>query len=682
MLQNSLLKPESIAVIGASENQSKPGGKVIYNLLSGGFKGKIYGVNPKEISIKGVDHISGIDLLPKVDLAILSIPAALCVNTVEKLAKAGTKGFIIYSAGFAEAGENGIELENQLITIAEKYNAQIIGPNCIGIINGHYKGVFTTPVPHYYEEGCELISSSGATAVFIMEAAHAVGLKFSNIYSIGNAGQTGVEEILKHMDATYDPKRSPKVKLLYLENIRNPFKFLKHASSLVRKGCHIAAIKSGYSEAGSRAASSHTGAIATSDTLIRALFKKAAIVYCNSREELINVAAVWQENKAIGKNVAIITHAGGSAVMLTDVLSSNGVNVPPIDEDKAKDLLKKLHPGSSVANPIDFLATGTADQLAEIIDFCEDLEEIDAMVVVFGSPGLFNVRDVYEVLHKKLKSCKKAIFPVLPSLINAGKEIQEFLDKGHVNFPDEVVLGKALASAANIDVPAYGKYDLAEMDYSRIRDIIAESKSGYLDTNIVRELLTAAGIEMVKEQEFYDEKGLENIQKSMEFPLVMKVLGPIHKTDVGGVSLNINSQEFLKKEFNRMMKISGAKGVLIQEMKKGEEFFAGAVKKGNFGHLVLCGMGGIFVEIIKDVANGLAPLSKQEAEKMIKSLKTYPIIQGYRGRAGINEAAFADVIVRLASLVHLAPEIEEIDMNPLIGNEKELVVVDARIRVS
>ncbi|WP_375579990.1 acetate--CoA ligase family protein [Marivirga tractuosa] len=682
MLQNSLLKPESIAVIGASENQSKPGGKVMYNLISGGFKGKIYGVNPKAISIEGVNHISGIDLLPKVDLAILSIPAALCVETVKTLAKAGTKGFIIYSAGFAEAGEEGIDLENQLISIAEKYNAQIIGPNCIGIINGHYKGVFTTPVPHYYEEGCELISSSGATAVFIMEAAHAVGLKFSNIYSIGNAVQTGVEEILEHMDATYDPEKSPKVKLLYLENIKNPFKFLKHASSLVRKGCHIAAIKSGYSEAGSRAASSHTGAIATSDTLIRALFKKAAIVYCNSREELINVAAVWQENKTIGKNVAIITHAGGSAVMLTDVLSSNGVNVPPIDEDKAKDLLKKLHPGSSVANPIDFLATGTADQLAEIIDFCEDLEEIDAMVVVFGSPGLFNVRDVYEVLHKKLKTCKKAIFPVLPSLINAGKEIQEFLDKGHVNFPDEVVLGKALASAANIDVPAYGKYDLAEMDYSRIRDIIAESKPGYLDTNIVRELLTAAGIEMVKEQEFYDEKGLENIQKSMEFPLVMKVLGPIHKTDVGGVSLNINSQEFLKKEFNRMMKISGAKGVLIQEMKKGEEFFAGAVKKGNFGHLVLCGMGGIFVEIIKDVANGLAPLSKREAEKMIQSLKTYPIIQGYRGRAGINEVAFADVIVRLASLVHLAPEIEEIDMNPLIGNEKELVVVDARIRLS
>ncbi|WKV12944.1 acetate--CoA ligase family protein [Marivirga harenae] len=682
MLQNSLLNPENIAIIGASENQSKPGGKVIFNLISGGFKGKIYGVNPKVISIEGVEHIAKVDLLPKVDLAILSIPAALCVETVNTLAQAGTKGFIIYSAGFAEAGETGIKLENQLIAIAEKFNAQIIGPNCIGIINGNYKGVFTTPVPDYNADGCELISSSGATAVFIMEAAHAVGLNFSNIYSIGNAGQTGVEEILEHMDTTYDPERSPKVKLLYLENIKNPFKFLKHASSLVRKGCHLAAIKSGYSEAGSRAASSHTGAIATSDTLIRALFKKAAIVYCNSREELINVAAVWQENKAIGKNIAIITHAGGSAVMLTDVLSVNGVNVPPIDEDKGKVLLEKLHPGSSVSNPIDFLATGTADQLAEIIDFCDELEEIDAMVVVFGSPGLFNVRDVYEVLHQKLQSCKKAIFPVLPSLVNAGKEIQEFIDKGHVNFPDEVVLGKALASAANLDVPAYGKYDLAEMDYSKIRDIIVESKSGYLDTNIVRELLTAAGIEMVKEREFYDEKSLAAVNKSMEFPLVMKVLGPIHKTDVGGVSLNINSQEFLKKEFNRMMKISGAKGVLIQEMKKGEEFFAGAVKKGNFGHLILCGMGGIYVEIIKDVANGLAPLSKREAEKMIQSLKTYPIIQGYRGKPGINEAAFADVIVRLASLVHLAPEIEEIDMNPLIGNERELVVVDARIRLS
>ncbi len=682
MLQNSLLNPENIAIIGASENQSKPGGKVIINLLKGGFKGDIYAVNPKKVAIEGVKHVSGIGDLPAVDLAILSIPAAYCMETVEILAEAGTKAFIIFSAGFGEAGVMGIKREQRLLEICNTYNATLIGPNCVGVINERYKGVFTTPVPAYHEEGCELISSSGATAVFIMEAAHSTGLKFSNIYSIGNASQTGVEEILEEMDLNFDPKTSPLVKLLYLESIKNPFKFLKHSASLIRKGCHIAAIKSGYSEAGGRAASSHTGAMATSDTLIRALFKKAGIVYCSGREELISVAGVWQNKKKAGKNIAIITHAGGSAVMLTDILSSLGMKIPPIPESKAKNLLSKLHAGSSVANPIDFLATGTAEQLGLITDFCEQLDEIDAMVVVFGSPGLFNVQDVYDVLDKKMNNCSKPIYPVLPSLVNAGKEIENFLAKGHVNFPDEVVLGRALANAALISPPSFGNTELSEMDYTGIRNILTEASDGYLNTSSVRALLTAAGIPMVKEMECFKEESLDEIMSQMQFPLVVKVIGPVHKTDVGGVSLNINSEHFLRSEFKRMMGIPGANGVLLQEMAKGEELFVGAVKKDQYGHLVLCGLGGIFVEVIQDIANGLAPLNREEAIEMMKSLKSYPIIEGYRGRKGVDENAFIEVIVRLSSLVYMAPEIQEVDINPLMGSERGVVAVDARVRVS
>ncbi|HLS29515.1 MAG TPA: CoA-binding protein, partial [Flavobacteriaceae bacterium] len=445
MIVPELISPKSIAVIGASENLSKPGGKVLENLLDGNFKGPIYGINKKPIAVEGIKYVADVKDLDPVDLAIIAIPAKYCKPVMRELIDKGTKAFIIFSAGFSEGGEEGIAMEKELVEMVDKVNGTLIGPNCIGVINKNYKGVFTTPVPEYDETGCEFITSSGATAVFLLESAQLTGLRFSNVYSIGNAAQTGVEEILEYMDQTFDPETSPRVKLLYLEEITNPFKFIKHATSLRKKGCRIAAIKSGYSEAGGRAASSHTGALATSDIVIRALFKKCGIVYCDSRDELIATGSVLQTKNLEGENIAIITHAGGSAVMLTDALTTNGLEVPAFDPEDTEELLSKLYPGSSVGNPIDFLATGTAKQLGEIIDFCDNYEKVDGMVVVFGSPGLFNVKDVYEVLDEKMKTSKKPIFPVLPSVINAAKEIKSFLAKGRVNFPDEVNLGKALA---------------------------------------------------------------------------------------------------------------------------------------------------------------------------------------------------------------------------------------------
>lgn len=682
MINKALLDPASIVVVGASENTKKPGGKVVENLLRGGFKGELYAVNPKEINIKGVKHFENTKKLPaNIDLAILSIPAAFCIEAIATLAEKNTKAFIIYSAGFGEAGEEGEQRERELLQLVENYNLTLIGPNCIGVINENYKGVFTTPVPDYHKNGCELISSSGATAVFIMEAAYFSGLRFSNVYSIGNASQTGAEELLEHMDENFNPKNNPRVKLLYLENIKNPFKFLKHTSSLIRKGCHIAAIKSGYSEAGSRAASSHTGAMATSDALIRALFDKAGVVYCSGREELINVASVWQNKSLKGPNIAIITHAGGSAVMLTDTLSSLGLKIPPIPIKKGKELLEQLNPGSSVANPIDFLATGNAEQLGKIIDFCNELDEIDGMVVVFGSPGLFQVKDAYEILDEKIKSCNKPIYPVLPSLLNASAEIQAFLDKGHVNFSDEVVLGNALGRSYNCPAPTFGETVLSEMNHNTIRDIIAQADDGYLDSTKTRKILMASGINMANQEECYHSEDLKSALKKLQFPLVIKVLGPVHKTDVGGVALNIHSEELLESEFERMMKIKGANGVLLQEMIAGEELYCGAAKKDSFGHLILCGLGGIFVEILADVSYGLAPLNREEVKKMLHSLKGYPILKGYRNRKGVNENAFIDAIMSISSLVYIAPEISELDINPFMGNEKNVVAVDARIRI-
>ncbi len=680
MINKALIAPKSIAVIGASSQPSKPGGKVLINLVQGGFNGKIYGVNPNSLNLEGVEHISHIDNLPHVDLAILAIPANQCLDAITILLKNNTKAFIVYSSGFGEAGEEGKKLEKEIVVLITKNNACLIGPNCIGVINENYKGVFTTPIPTFNPNGCELISSSGATAVFIMEAAISTGLSFSNIYSIGNASQISAEDILEYMDLNFN-ENSPRVKLLYMESINNPVKLMKHASSLIRKGCKIAAIKSGYSAEGGRAATSHTGALATSDIVIRALFNKAGIIYCSGRDELISVGCVLQSKEVVGKRVAIITHAGGSAVMLTDALCSRGMEVPFINEDKSKVLLSKLNAGSSVANPIDFLATGTAEQLGLIIDFCEGLDEIDSIIVVFGSPGLFNVKDAYEVLNNKMKTCKKTIFPILPSLINAKNEINDFLLNGHINFSDELVVGRALPHVFNCPKPTFGMTHLMDMETATIRGIINQASNGYLSVNQCHELLSACGINMVQEFKCDSLDSLNLILPKIKYPVVMKVLGPVHKTEVNGVSLNIIDSEFLKREFERMMNIPESMGVIIQPMVEGIELYCGAVKQGNFGHLILAGLGGIFVEVLHDISYGIAPLNKDETLRMIQSLKGYEIIKGYRNIKGVNEALYADAIMRIASLVNIAPEIAELDINPFKANMETVMAVDARIRI-
>ena len=681
MLNNQLINPRSIVVVGASNDVKKPGGKILKNILDGKFKGDIFVVNPGDKQIQGLDSYQKAEDLPQVDLAILAIPAKFCPAAIEVMAQQkNTRAFIVLSAGFSEAHENGRMLEERMVNAVNSVNGCLIGPNCIGVLNKNYKGVFTQPIPRFHQYGCDLISGSGATAVFIMEAGIRLGVKFSNIYSVGNGAQIGVEDVLEYMDLNYDPQEDPAIKLLYLETVAKPQKLLKHAASLIRKGVKIAAIKAGTTKAGSRAAASHTGAIANSDTAVRALFRKAGIVYCSSREELLTVASIFNYKKLVGKNIAVITHAGGSAVMLTDALSSGGLNVPPIEGEEADKLLTYLHPGSSVSNPIDFLATGTAEQLGIIIDYCEHkFSHIDAMVVVFGSPGLFDVENVYDVLAVKLDICSKPVYPVLPSVINAGREIQQFIDNGNINFPDEVILGTALAQVFKTPSPVSRSPDLPEIDLPRIREVIDNSQDGFLSPAKVAQLLDAAGIPRVPEFTTNKLDELLDCPFIMMYPLVMKVVGPIHKTDIGGVVLNVNSRLGLIQNFEQLMSLEGATAVMVQPMISGRELFIGAKHEAGFGHLVLCGLGGIFIEVLKDVRSGLAPLSREEALKMIRNLNSYKLLQGYRGKEGVNEDLFADIIQRVAALTLAAPEIMEMDINPLIGTTKQIVAVDTRM---
>ncbi|MBO7494754.1 MAG: acetate--CoA ligase family protein [Bacteroidales bacterium] len=688
MINPKLLNPKSIVICGASSDIHKPGGKALKNLLESAFQGQIYAVNPKETEVQGVKCYAKVDDLPQVDCAILCIAAKFCAQTVDVLTQQkGTKGFIIISAGFSEENAEGAAIEKHIVDAINAVGGSLIGPNCTGFLNTNYSGCFDTPIPKLDPKGVDFITGSGATAVFIKEYGMSNGLKFNSVWAVGNSAQLGIEDVLEHLDETFDPEKSSRVIMLYMEKIGDPMRLLKHSRSLINKGCHIAAIKSGGSAAGSRAASSHTGALATNDAAVDALFQKAGIVRCHNRQELTTVCGVFMHPEIKGKRCAVITHAGGPAVMLTDVLSNGGMEVPPLKDHPASPaLLAKLFGGSSVGNPIDFLATGTAEQLGYIIDTVEnEYDEIDFSVVIFGSPGLFSNKEVYDLLDEKMKTCKKPIFPVLPSIINVKDEINDFIAKGRINFPEECVLGNAIVKVYNTPKPQPEHVELPQVDVARIRATVDRCKDGYMEIADYNELLDAAGISRKKSVEVSKKEDALAFAKevgcSKDVPLVMKVVGPLHKSDVGGVTLGVKDLDTVAKEFDRLIVIPETYAVEMYPMLDGTDVYIGAIRDPKFGHQIFFGLGGIFIEVLKDVQSALAPITAAEAKEMLTKLRGYKILQGVRGQEPVNLDLYADQIARVSALVQAAPEIAEMDLNPLLGNPRYVTAVDARIRL-
>ena len=595
MINSALIDPKSIAIIGGSQNTGKPGGKIIENLLQSSFSGELYVVNPKSDVVQGLKSYHSIAEVPEVDLAILAIPAKFCPGTIEELCAKGTRAFIVISAGFGELDEEGKGYDLEILKSLKKYNACLLGPNCIGMIHENHHSVFTTPVPAIHRDGVEFISSSGSTAVFIVEAGMEIGLRFSNIYTVGNALQIKVEDFIEYLDVNFDPEKSSKVIMIYIENIGDPQRFIKHARSLRSKGTSIIALKAGMTDAGSRAASSHTGAMASPTVAVEAMFRKAGVISCVSRQELLYAAGILLTGLPKAGNMAVVTHAGGAGVMLTDALERGGMKVPEIGGKDADELLDLLFTGSSIKNPIDFLATGTAEQLALITDYCDQkFDHIDAISVIFGSPGLFDVTEVYKVLRHKIKNTDKPIYPILPSPVNTKEAIQEFIKSGNHFFPDESIFGQVISKL--MSEPRFfaeGDKEM-EMDIKTIRKVIDHAKEGYLPPDQVAELLMAANIPVIQEKYAKTVVELHDELSGFSFPIVMKVVGPVHKSDQGGVLINIEDIMEAEIGFQKLMGIPDATAVLIQPMLKGQELFIGAKREDGFGHLILFGMGGIF----------------------------------------------------------------------------------------
>ncbi len=679
MINEQLINPQSIVIIGGSDDITKPGGKILFHILEY-YRGEVFIVNQHREIVQGCSAYKNVkDISDAIDLAILAIPAQFCLENVQQLiAQNHTRAFIIISAGFSEVSKEGAHIEKEITAAINAVNGCLIGPNCTGIITHKHPSYFTTPIPPLHEQGLDFISSSGATAVFVIENALQMGLRFNSIFSVGNAPQTSIEDILEFMDENYHNDHCSQNKLLYIEDIKDPDKLLKHSASLINKGCKIAAIKAGTSEAGQKAAQSHTGAMSSSDVAVDALFEKAGIIRCHSRLELVTMGALFSCKELLGSKIAVITHAGGPAVMLTDTISHYKLEVPTLSGKHADNLKTQLYPGASTANPIDFLATGTDEQLKTIIDYCENkFNEVDAMVVIFGSSGLFPVDEVYEVLHHKIKTCQKPIYAVLPSVENAVNEISYFTGMGNVCFFDEVIFGNALGKLSARKRQIHLSVQTKGVQIPEIRKILSTHKDSL--HKITEQLLEASGINIVRQQTITSMDDMDNIVP--EFPLVAKVIGPIHKTEIDGVALHIKSLDELKKQCARLLKLEGCSGVSIQPMLKGIELFIGAKYEPRFGHMIMIGVGGIFVEVINDISTGLAPLNITEALDMIQKLKAYPILKGYRNQPGIDIDEFANIIVRFSTMLRFAKEITEMDLNPLIATPQGIFVVDASIHI-
>lgn len=677
-----LFHPESIAVVGASGDILKPGGRVFKNIKDNGYQGALWPINPKNKEVQGIPAHETIEALPGApDLAILAIPSKFAIPAIRSLADKGAGAVIILTAGFGEKNEAGKEMEREMLTIGKAAGMAIIGPNCSGFLTHAYKGKFAGIIPKLPGKAVDIISGSGATVDYIMEQADRRGLSFGMVINLGNSIQYGVEDLIKMYDEQYGPENA-RVLLIYMESVKKPKMLLEHAGNLIRKGCAIVGIKSGATPAGKRAAASHTGAMASPDTAVQALFEKAGIIRVHSKAELIDTACalVACRGALTGKNICVITDAGGPGVMMSDEVFRQGLAMAQFKKITLKRLAELLPPEAAWTNPIDCLPSRNAELIEKIIAVLgeEEAGNVDAIAVVTGNSGMSDNAPIYRTISDAMRKSPIPILPVLSSLTTAAGLIDRFSSDGSVYFQDEVSMAKALARIcvprqAETAMPALPGYDKTAVA------AVLKGKNHVLSPDDVDALLKAAGFTLPALVTITKKTDLAAACETVGFPLAAKVVGPLHKSDVGGVKLGIMTLAEAGEAYDHMMKIQDATGVLLQSMVSGTEMILGASREENFGHLVMFGLGGIYTEVLKDVRFAFAPLSPIESMALVQGIKSFPILKGVRGQEAVDIEQVADHLQRLGLLATDFPRIKEMDINPLKGSGSALFAVDARV---
>lgn len=686
---DALFNPGSIAVIGASTDPLKPGGRVLKKIREHGYRGSLWAVNPTTRDVQGVPAFETIKALPGApDLAIVAIPSRGVIEALQALADKGTRAVIILTAGFGEKDAAGKEMEQRMLTIARAAGMAIIGPNCSGFLTHSYKGKFAGIVPQLPGRAMDMISGSGATVDYVMEMADGRGLSFGMVVNLGNSIQYGVEELVQMYDEHYGPENA-RILFLYMESMKNPGLLLRHARSLVAKGCAVVAIKSGTTPAGARAAASHTGAMSSSDTAVQALFDKAGIIRVWSKVELIDIACalVACQGPLKNPNICVITDAGGPGVMMADAVFRQGLSMARFQERTLKRLAQILPPEATLTNPIDCLPSRNAERIRHIITIIsqEERENVGAIAVLIGNSGMSDNAPIYDAIADAMETSPIPVLPMFTSLATAGEKIDCFRKSGRVYFQDEVSLAAALA---RIFLQPQAPGLLPELSGPRLsgydKAAIAAALNGcepVLGPETVNRLMKAAGFRLPDMATVTNREDLADACSAIGFPLALKVVGPLHKSDVGGVRTGVADLGQARAAYDAMMKIPGAVCVMLQSMVSGTEMILGISREDGFGHLVMFGLGGIYTEVLKDVSFALAPLTRSESLEMVLRIKGVSILKGIRGQEGVSMDQVADNLLRLGLLAFDFPRIKEMDLNPLKGSGKDLYAVDTRVVV-
>ena len=690
-------RPRSVAVIGASRERGTIGAEVLHNLLAYEFNGPVLPVNAKASVVQSIIAYPTVEDVPgPVDLAVISVPRNAVQGVAESCGRKGVRALVVISSGFAEVGADGIVRQEALMRTCREHGMRLIGPNCMGILNTEDDvRLNATFAPEPPPTGrVAFMSQSGALGLSIIDHASALGLGLSTFVSVGNKADISGNDLIRY----WAQDEHTDVILLYLESFGNPRKFSRIARHVAREK-PIVAVKSGRSAAGARASGSHTGALlAASDVTVDALFRQTGVIRTDRLEEMFDVAALLASQPLPrGRRVAILTNAGGPGILCADACEAEKLEIPALSAETQAALRAVLPLEASVGNPVDMIASASADQYREALGIIGRDPHVDAIVVIFIPPLVTRPEDVARAIVAGAREFA-GVKPVLTVFMQA-RGVPDELRSSDLHLPSYAFPEDAATALARVARyaewrarPIEPPVALPDVRREEARALV-ESASGrseeWLGSGDVWKLLTYYGIPVLPQRIVSSVDAVSAAAAELGGPVALKAIAPglLHKTEAGAVRLGLSTADVAAaaREMDSRLRSAGMTpgGFLLQRMASpGVEMIVGVVHDRQFGPVVACGAGGVLVELLKDVSVRLAPLSRRDADEMVRELRSFPLLTGYRGSAPGDVSALVDTILRVSALVEDLPQIAELDLNPVLVHATGVTVVDARLRVT
>ncbi|MBW2568492.1 MAG: acetate--CoA ligase family protein [Deltaproteobacteria bacterium] len=706
---DAIFSPQSVAVIGASAKPGKVGHDIFANILKGNYRGILYPVNPHAKSVLSVRAYPSImDVPDDVDLAIIILPPRFALKAVEDAVEKKVKGMVIVSAGFREVGDEGLELENRIASICKAAGVRLVGPNCLGVINPlpsvSLNASFAARMPSSGD--ISFISQSGALCTAVLDFAADRNFGFSKFISIGNKADVDELDLLRYLHEDMDTR----VIMVYLEELRRGREFIDIVKTITsgNRPTPIVVIKSGRTSAGAQAAASHTGSLSGSEAIYNAIFQQAGIIRVDSIDELFDFATAfaYKSESALGKltrkvprsnRVAIVTNAGGPGILATDITTSSGLRLAEFQKETIDELASHLPFTANLRNPVDIIGDAAPDRYRDALKAVINDDGVDGAIVILTPQSMTNVLGSAEAIVEIARLTHKPILCCFMGIVDVSQGVHFLQEHGYpvYKFPENAAkaFGALYRYFKWLSRPHLEQYAL-EHDAKRAAEIIAnciaEGKTHLNELDGVK-LLKCYGFNVLPTIFAKSKNEAADIAESMKFPVAMKIVSPqiLHKTDAGGVILRLENREDVKKGFKKIIELAERynpdaeiKGVLIQKMAlPGEEVILGMSRKPIFGPLLMFGLGGIFVEVFQDVAFRIAPIGRNESRRMIRSIRGYKLLQGFRGRPKADIEILEKSMVSLSDMATNHPEISEMDINPLLVHKEGsgATVADCRI---